>query len=265
MERVELADLSVLLIEPSNVQQAVIAQKLSEQGITSIETCLNMNDALAIIQKYPPDLIFTNLHYEDGTATDLLATLKLEERFIDLPFILISSENRREQLEIFKQSGIIAILAKPFPTTDLKQALQATLSFINHTELTLANYDVDTLKVMVVDDSRLARKAITRILINLGIHNIEELEDGDQAITYLATHEVDLVVTDYNMPNVDGLELTKHIRNSDTHSHVAVLMITSESNETHLNHAHEIGVSAISDKPFDANSIKKLLIKILDH
>jgi len=265
MERVELADLSVLLIEPSNVQQAVIAKKLNKQGVTSIETCLNMNEALATINKYPPDLIFTNLHYEDGTATDLLAALKLQERFIDLPFILISTENRREQLEIFKQSGVIAILAKPFPTTDLENALQATLSFINKTELSLTNYDIETLKVIVVDDSRLARKAITRILSNLGMLNLAEFEDGDQAITYLESNDVDLVVTDYNMPNIDGLALTKHIRQSDTHSHVPILMITSESNDTHLKHAHEVGVSAISDKPFDANSIKKLLVKILDH
>ena len=118
---------------------------------------------------------------------------------------------------------------------------------------------------MVVDDSKLSRKAISRVLTNLGVLNLTEFEDGSHAIKYLEDNEVDLVVTDYNMPEVDGVELTKYIRRSNQHAHIPVLMVTSESKDSHLKFVSEAGVNAISDKPFDANSVRKLLIEILDN
>ncbi len=265
MESITTADLSVLLIEPSSLQSGLIKQKLMDEGIIHIDTASNMQSALEKINKYPPDLIFSNLHYEDGTAVTLLANIRTQDRFLELPFVLISSENRRQHLEIFKQSGVIAILSKPFSQGDLHKAIRATLSFINHSELSLENYDIETLKVIVVDDSRLARKAISRVLRNLGIEQLTEFEDGSHAIKYLTDNSVDLVVTDYNMPEVDGVALTKFIRQSDKHEHVPVLMVTSESNDTHLQFISESGVSAVSDKPFDACSVKNLLVNILDH
>lgn len=263
MEHITQADLSVLLIEPSPMQMSLIKQSLKKEGITNIETATGREDALSIIGKYPPDLIFSNLYYEDGSAVELLQTIRQQERFVDLPFILISSENRRNHLEIFKQSGVLAILSKPFLQSDLNKAITATLAFINQVELSLEHYDIDQLRVLVVDDSRLARKAILRVLRNLGIENLTEFEDGSHAIDYLKSNEVDLVVTDYNMPEVDGVELTKYIRQSNEHAHVPVLMVTSEAKDSHLQFVSEAGVSAISDKPFDASSVKNLLASIL--
>jgi two-component system chemotaxis response regulator CheY len=265
MEYITLRDLSVLLIEPSSVQLGIIKQKLQDEGISQVDTASDMHSALQKISTYPPDLIFSNLHYPDATAVELLTKIRQQEQFVDLPFVRISSENRRQHLEIFKQSGVIAILSKPFSQSDLKKAINATLCFINRAELTLENYDIETLKVIVVDDSRLARKAISRVLRNLGIELLTEFDDGSRAIEYLRNHEVDLVVTDYNMPQVDGAELTKFIRQSEQHQHVPVLMVTSEARDSHIQFVSEAGVSAISDKPFDAQAVKNLLVNILDN
>ncbi|EPJ52083.1 MAG: chemotaxis protein CheY/response regulator receiver domain protein [Osedax symbiont Rs2] len=262
LSQLNKSDLNILLVEPSSMQQTVISKKLNEEGVSDIVYAKGKLEALTRISKYPPDLIISNLHYEDGTAIELLHQLRKHEKFSGLPFILISSEQRRDQLEIFKQSGILAILTKPFEQETLQRALKSTLAFINQSELYLENYDVNTLRVVLVDDSKLARKAISRVLSNLGLNNITEFDDGCYAIDYLKTAEVDLVVTDYNMPKINGIELTQYMRKSAEHAHVPVLMVTSEAKDSHLEKVREAGVNAILDKPFDTTNIKSILFKM---
>ena len=262
MEDLSHSELSVLLIEPSKMQQNIVSKKLSEEGVKNVDLATGKLEALSKITKYPPDLIISNLHYEDGTAIELLHMLRKYEKYAGLPFILVSSEQRRDQLEVFKQSGILAILQKPFEQAVLQRALRSAMAFINQEDLYLENYDVNTLRVALVDDSKLARRAISKVLNNLGLNNIAEFEDGCFAIEYLNKHEIDLLVTDYNMPQVNGVELTQYIRASAEHSHVPILMVTSEAKDSHLERVREVGVDAILDKPFDTTNIKSILIKM---
>ena len=262
MQELNYSELSVLLIEPSKMQQNLICKKLNEEGVSNVEFAADKLQALGKITKYPPDLIISNLHYQDGTAIELLHMLRKYEAYANLPFILISSEQRRDQLEVFKQSGILAILQKPFEQKVLQRALRSAMAFLNKEDLYLEDYDVNTLRVALVDDSKLARKAIARVLNNLGLNNIVEFDDGSPAIDYLKTEEIDLLVTDYNMPQVNGIELTQYVRASAEHSHVPILMVTSEAKDSHLEKVREAGVNAILDKPFDTTNIKSILIKM---
>jgi two-component system chemotaxis response regulator CheY len=262
MEELNPSELSILLIEPSKMQQNIILKKLKEEGVNNIEVADGKLQALSIITKYPPDLVMSNLHYQDGDAIELLHMMRKYEAYANLPFILISSEQRREQLEVFRQSGILAILTKPFEQKTLSSALKSAVAYIGQDDLYLENYDVNTLRVMLVDDSKLSRRAIGRVLNNLGLHNIAEFEDGCFAIDYLKEHEIDLLVTDYNMPQVNGIELTQYLKSSAEHSHVPVLMVTSEAKDSHLEKVREAGVGAILDKPFDTTNIKSILFKM---
>ena len=120
------------------------------------------------------------------------------------------------------------------------------------------------IRVLVVDDSRLARNHIKRVLSNLGIQHLTEAEDGQQAIEILKQQMFDLVVTDYNMPEVNGRELTQYIRENSQQSHIPVLMVTSEANDTHLSNIAQSGVNAMCDKPFEPELVKALLFKLLE-
>lgn len=262
MEKLDSSGLSILLIEPSKMQQNIILKKLRQEAVKNIEFAVGKKEALAKIIKYPPDLVMSNLHYEDGSAVELLHEMRRYAEHANLPFILISSEQRREQLEVFKQSGILAILTKPFEQKTLQKALKSAVAFIEQGDLYLENYDVNTLRVALVDDSNLSRRAIGRVLNNLGLHNIIEFEDGCFAIDYLKDNEIDLLVTDYNMPQVDGIELTKYLKSCPANSHVPVLMVTSEAKDSHLEKVREAGVGAILDKPFDTTKIKSVLFKM---
>lgn len=264
MEELQPSDLNILLVEPSNAQSKVIEHELASEGIHSVDVVRSMQEALERIDTIRPDLVISCYHYADGSALDLLREIRGQEELEDLPFMLVTSESRRDRLEEFKQSGVVAILPKPFTHENLQRAVNATLDLLTTQDLELDLFDPETLRVLVVDDSRLARKVVTKVLTNLGIEHLSEAADGSEAIEILKENSFDLVVTDYNMPEVNGIELTEHIRGSEVHGHVPVLMVTSEANQTHLANVAQCGVNAMMDKPFEPESVRRLLATILN-
>lgn len=265
MNALSTAQLNILLVEPSQLQRKIIIQQLNEAGVLSIDTAENVADSIQCVKRIKPDLIISALHFSDGTAQDILKWLHGTPGTTEIPFMLVSSEARREQLEKFKQAGVIAILPKPFSPQNLQAAIDATIDLLSSDELNLQFYDIDELRVLVVDDSHMARKMITRVLDNLGIKIITPAKDGSEAIKILNEQAFDLVVTDYNMPEVNGLELTDFIRNHPNISHLPILMVTSEANETYLSNVAQSGVNAMIDKPFEPDLVKRLLRKMLEN
>ena len=264
MNQLSPADLSILMVEPSPTQQKFIAKQLQQEDITNIDFAKDVASALAKAKSDHPDLITSAMYFEDGTALDLVKKLKRNEFTADIPFMLVSSEYRKEQLEAFRQSGVIAILPKPFTPEHLGTAINATIDILGAEELELSYFDVKSLRVLVVDDSRFARKFVSRVLNSLGIERITEVADGSEAIEIIKTQSFDLVVTDYNMPEVNGRELTEFIRQQSDQSHIPVLMVSSEANETHLANIEQSGVNAMCDKPFEPENVRKILYNLLE-
>lgn len=264
MSQLSPSELSILLVEPSDTQRKIITHRLRDEGIASIQTAASISEAKNIIKRHKPDLIASAMHFDDGSATEFLHYLKSDVRYQDIQFMLVSSETRREQLEVFRQSGVVAILPKPFYSEHLGTALNATIDLLSHDELELSHFDVQDLRVLVVDDSRMARNVVKRTISNLGMKLITEAEDGAQAIALMKQHMFDLVITDYNMPSVDGLALTQYIRNESQQSHIPILMVSSEANDAHLSNVSQAGVNALCDKPFEPQLVKKLLQQLLE-
>ncbi|WP_299177263.1 response regulator [uncultured Neptuniibacter sp.] len=257
------ADLNILLVEPSAVQRKIIRQEFQRECVDAIDEADSVQSALARIKAVCPDLVVSALYLPDGSAMDILDTIRSDEATADLPFMLISSETRHEQLDQFKQAGVIAILPKPFNSEHLGTAINSTLDLLSQHDLELEYYDPAALRVLVVDDSRMARNIIIRVLETLGISHITQAVDGSEAIQLL-NQGFDLVITDYNMPEINGLELTEHIRNSGDYSHLPVLMVSSEASQAHLSNISRSGVNALTDKPFEPAIVKQLLARILE-
>ena len=258
------SELSILLIEPSPTQRKIIIHSLESENIDNIDIASTKADALAKLDFYQPDLIVSALYFDDGTSLELLKDIRTDDKLQDIPFMLISSETRRAQLEEFKQSGVVAILPKPFSIDNLHTAIDSTIDLLSEEEINLEHYDVQSLRVLVVDDSPLALKMINRVLSGLGIIHMTNANDGSKAISILENESFDLIVTDYNMPEVNGAELAEFVRNSPQHSHVPVLMVSSDADQTQLSHITQSGVDALVGKPFAPDEVKKLLCKLLD-
>ncbi len=209
-----------------------------------------------------PDLVISAMYLPDGTAEDFLLELRNDPITENQGFMLISSITDRKRLETLRQSGIMAVLPKPFSAEDLDRALRASLDFLSEQEIELEYFDITALRILLVDDSRMARRYLRQVFESLGATSFVEAEDGRQAVQALEAHTFDLVVTDYNMPEMDGAELTRHIRGHGAYSHLPVLMISSQPEQASLSGVQQAGVDNLCDKPFNAETARHALSRL---
>lgn len=260
----ELSSLYVTVIEPSKVQRQIIKGHLNSFGIEQIEEFEEARPALNQMLISPPDIVLSSMHLPDMTGTDLVTQMRGLEALQNITFLLVSSETHYRYLEPIRQAGAIAILPKPFSREEMGFALRSTLDYITDFESENDNDDYEALNVLIVDDSSLSRKYIQQMLESLSIHSIKTAEDGSQALELLDQGErFDLIITDYNMPNIDGKELTEHIRTYSEQPTVPILMMTSEQNESRLAAIQNAGVSALCSKPLSYNTVKQLIEQLV--
>ena len=264
MDKISLSDLNILLVEPSDTQRKIISAMLIKENVAEIDAVSNVAEAKGALKAHGSDVVVSAMYFEDGTGLDLIQALKGSEETSSIPFMLVSSENKVSKLEEFKQAGVAAILPKPFEPVHLSRALNASLNLINAEELDLELFDVHEVRVLLVDDSRLARNHIRRVLEGMGLQKIQEAENGAQALTLVKDNTYDLVVTDYNMPEMDGRELSEFIRFNPDTAHIPIIMVTSESTESlHMANIQQTGVNALCDKPFEATEVRKMIAALL--
>jgi two-component system chemotaxis response regulator CheY len=120
--------------------------------------------------------------------------------------------------------------------------------------------------VLVVDDSAAIRKILQRVLRQTGmiIGEIYEAGDGQEALELLHAKNVGLVLSDINMPKMDGLQLLASMKNTPEWRDIPVVMITTEGGETKVGEAVKLGASGYVRKPFTADQIKEKLAGILE-
>ena len=118
------------------------------------------------------------------------------------------------------------------------------------------------MKVLVVDDFATMRRIVRNILKQLGFTNIVEADDGTTALEIMKTDKIDLVLCDWNMPKVSGLDLLKQMKADSDLKNIPFLMITAEAQKQNIIEAVKTGVSNYIVKPFTADTIAEKLKKI---
>jgi len=120
------------------------------------------------------------------------------------------------------------------------------------------------MKVLVVDDFSTMRRIVKNLLRDLGFTNIQEADDGSTALPMLQGGDFDFVVTDWNMPGMQGIDLLKAIRADEKLAHIPVLLITAEAKKEQIVMAAQAGVNGYIVKPFTAATLKEKLDKIFE-
>lgn len=120
------------------------------------------------------------------------------------------------------------------------------------------------MKILVVDDFSTMRRIIKNLLRDLGFNNTSEADDGLTALPMLKTGKFDLLVTDWNMPGMQGIDLLKAVRAEDDEKlkNIPVLMVTAEQKKEQIVEAAQAGVNGYIVKPFTALILKEKLEKI---
>jgi len=263
MSQLSIQQLEVLLVEPSSTQHRIIDGYLAALGTPDSHWAQNGIEALELMQNKIPDLVISTMHLPDMTGTDLVQRMRADDRLLDVAFMLISSETGIRYLEPLRQAGVVAMLPKPCSQEQLRASLYAALDFLEPETLELEHMAPEDMNVLVVDDSFTSRRIVRQMLEKMGVENILEAENGRQAVEHIEKEFFDLIVTDYNMPEMDGEQLSQFIREESSQQSVPVLMVTSETDKTRLAGVEKSGVSAIFDKPFNADSLRTTIQRLL--
>ncbi len=119
------------------------------------------------------------------------------------------------------------------------------------------------LKFLIVDDFSTMRRIVRGLLKEMGCHNAEEAEDGQVALSMLKNGKFDFVVSDINMPNMNGFELLKAIKAEDALKHLPVLMVTAEARKEDIVLAAQSGAAGYIVKPFTKATLEEKVTKIM--
>ena len=121
------------------------------------------------------------------------------------------------------------------------------------------------LDVLIVDDSAAIRKILQRVLVqaDVSLGTVYEASDGHEALEKLKSGKVGLILSDINMPNMDGLELLGKLRADQTLEHVPIIMVTTEGSQNKVLQALQLGANGYVRKPFTAEQIKEKLAGLI--
>ncbi|MFA7239273.1 MAG: chemotaxis response regulator CheY [Sulfuricellaceae bacterium] len=118
------------------------------------------------------------------------------------------------------------------------------------------------LKFLIVDDFSTMRRIVKNLLKEIGFSHFDEAEDGVVALAKLKNGNYDFVLTDWNMPNMTGIELLRAIRQDATLKHLPVLMVTAEAKKENIIEAAQSGASGYIVKPFTGAVLEEKLNKV---
>lgn len=120
------------------------------------------------------------------------------------------------------------------------------------------------MKILIVDDFSTMRRIIKNLLRDLGFTNTQEADDGQTALPMLQSGSFDFLVTDWNMPGMQGIDLLKAVRADENLKNLPVLLVTAEAKREQIVEAAQCGVNGYIVKPFTAQTLEEKINKIFE-
>jgi serine/threonine protein kinase len=270
----------VLLVEPSRTQASIIKKYLQSQDIQQVVLVATGQEALKAVTSERPTVIISAMHLENNMSGVQLAQQVRAMNLNQPPgFVLISSETENAAVGTLSTCGQALVLKKPFGLKDLIE----TLNLVSGRSLTvkpapgitgqslagtasvatgpvpLAGNRRGQMRVLVVDDSSTARLHLRKVLKELGFEQFVEAADGAQAVAATAREKFDLIVTDYNMPFLDGGALVGYLKQNPATMSVPILLLTSEADPNKLEALRQLGAAAVCDKTFSPEVVRRIV------
>jgi two-component system chemotaxis response regulator CheY len=274
---------SVLLVEPSRVQASIVSKYLESFQMNVAGVVATGTAALEEAKRLQPQAIVCSLHLPDMTGLQLAEQIRAESereamelaanedktgRAVAPGFVLITTSAEEVAADSLVTLRRVLPLTKPFTSEQLKAALDTVMTAsIDVSAFSLSQEATEVTgrklrkqaRVLIVDDSSTARKHIRAALSNLGFAQFTEVADGAEAIAMAANSFCDLIITDYNMPLMDGRAMVSYFKQNVATAGIPIIMVTTESDPRLLEPVRRLGVLAIVDKTFPLNVVEPIL------
>jgi serine/threonine protein kinase len=258
--------LTVLIVEPSRVQASIIKGYLQEQSLLVAGTATTGEAAIDAVRRLRPRAVISAMHLADTSGLVLAEQIRSEFASAAPGFVLVTSEG-----DSASQGNLhrVLILPKPFTPKQLGDALSQVTGASTQLSAGITGSspkgasgtgrDRSRLRVLIVDDSATARINVRNVLQGLGFAEFLEVPDGAHAIAVAAREICDLIVTDYNMPLMDGRALVSYLKQNPATAAIPIVMVTTETEPHVLDPVRRLGVVAVVEKAFPASVVGPLL------
>lgn len=241
----------VLLADDSSTARQIIKRELIIMGFEdqNIRDAADGVQALKLLAKSEFHMIISDWHMPNLDGLALLKAVKADAQFKSIPFLMLTTEAEKNKISEAFESSADQYIGKPFTSVPFQQTIN---------KLLIGSTSFNDKKVLVIDDSAVLRTILARNLEQVGFRksNIIQSGDGEDGLDKLSVDSFDLVITDWYMPNMDGLEFVKQIKEKDRLKDIPLLMVTSEMDARKELEAFRAGISAYIIKPFTANDLE---------
>lgn len=250
--------ITVLVVEPSRVQAAIIKGYLQELSLPIVGAAANGSDAIQAVRSFRPRAVVSAMHLSDISGVELARQIRAEIK-VDAPgFVLVTSETDEGESASLSQLNRVLTLKKPFTAGQMAEALRVVTGASVPLKSS-GKVPRSQLRVLIVDDSSTARIQVRQVLQGLGFSLFTEVPDGAFAIAVAARESCDLIVTDYNMPLMDGRALVSYLKQNPPTAAIPIIMVTTETEPRVLDPVRKLGVVAVVEKAFPASVVGPLL------
>jgi len=243
----------ILLVDDSKLIHASVGKIIAENGFKVIHA-MDGVEGLRKAVEYVPDLIISDLDMPNMNGYEMCQEIKQKEVTQDIPVVILSARGAGLDIDKGFDVGANDFLTKPVDEAEL----------ISRINLTLAPKQDGSLreKILVVDDSALVRNMMKQGLSQQGFE-ILTANDGQEGYDAAVEYEPDLVITDFNMPKMNGRELTRALKSRETLVDIPVLMLTAADSDTDQRKGKHAGVSAFLSKPFPPDKLVVIAEKLI--
>ena len=285
LPRAEPKPISVVLVEPSRTQASIVKRCLEAVETSAVEVFGTGAEALAALAARPADIVVSAMHLKDMTGVDLARAVREKKgpatNATAPGFLLITSSSESSDAAGLSSAGLALSLPKPFTPVQLAEALSRAAGFAvprkamsSESELSLAGmtppkHSSSVVKppraawrILVVDDSSPARMHVRATLEQLGFRHFTDAADGAQAVAAAAREKFDLIVTDYNMPYMDGAALVGYLRANPSTAKTPIVMVTTETAPEKLDPVRRLDVAGIIEKSFPVDAVRRIIEKL---
>ena len=254
------AESVAIVVENSRLQARVVEKMLNEVGGEDVRSCLNGREALALLQTLPADFLLSSYNLPDISQREFVNHIRNNMKWLSTAIVFMTSDELPDATATrLLNRNSVHIVSKPFSRHQLQEKLQS-IAQTTPAQPQLAGFE--DLQVLVVDDSLVWRRRVQDVLTDMGFAKFHTAKDGSEAVELLASQTFQLVVTDYNMPKMNGNELLAHIRNDSDQRDVPVIMVTTEHDPQKLMEVYQLGVSAVCNKSFDPALVRNIVIQL---
>lgn len=231
---------TILYADDTKFFHNVVVPPLKEEGYNVIEVW-NGKEALDVLSKEQVDMIITDVEMPEMDGFSLCKTVKTELGRSDLPVLLATSLDSEADVSKGFEVGADDYITKPIVLPELLSRVKRMLK----TEQALRPE-----RILVVDDSRFIRNMICRGLRSQGFNEVDEAADGQDGLSKVFSKPYSLVISDYQMPQMDGYDLCLNIRQNKKISDIPIIMVSDRESKAKLVKIRSTGIQAFVSKPF---------------